>query len=300
MKTVGKKNLKIIAACSVAIFSLLAVIGGAYSWFTLEVQKALAPTDFAVVNLGTCDLYSIQLYKFNYFVHQYGTSEVVDYFNPESGSVGKYDYDKTKAQFGYMESEIWHPVTMMNTYDPVELQLFNYDVKDLNCNAVYKFTISTIDLHEVSMDTTVSKIVGAIKQDNELFLSSCTDFDLFLEEELDALTDKVYYPSYIDESETLTDEETVYYKVSYLSSLIDEDEHPNLYSTSDRSVPLNDTISTEFIYETGEETGFLSFYVNVNYAPSQLEDTMFRIYQETIKAVCDFNFQFYFSLGDED
>ena len=50
----------------------------------------------------------------------------------------------------------------------------------------------------------------------------------------------------------------------------------------------------------GEETGFLTVYVNVNYAPGQLEDTMYRIYQENIRAVCDFNFQFYFAMEDEE
>ena len=300
MKTVGKKNLKIIAACSVAIFSLLAVCGGVYSWFTIQLQQALDPTNFAVINLGTCDLYSIELYKFNYYVHHYGTSEVVDYFNPETGEVAKYGYDKTRCQFGYMESEIWHPVSMMNVYDPVELQLFNYTVKDLNCNAVYKFTISTINMNKVTMDSTVSKILDKVKEDNELYLSNCTDFDLFMESDLEALTDKSYYPDYIDQSETLTEEETIYYKISYLSSLIDEDEHANLYSPAATTSSLTNTISTEFIYEPGEDTGFLTVYVNVNYAPGQLEDTMYRIYQENIRAVCDFNFQFYFAMEDEE
>ena len=300
MKTVGKKNFKIIAACSVAIFSLLAVCGGVYSWFTLELRQALDDTEFAVVNLGTCDLYSIELYKFNYYVHQYGTSEVVDYFNPETGNVAKYSYNKTLRQFGYMDGELWHQVSMMNTYDPVELQLFNYGVRDLNCNVVYKFTISTIDLNKVKMDSTVSKIIDAVKQDSELFLSGCTDFDLYMESDLEAITDKSYYPSYIEQSETLTEEETLYYKISYLSSLVAEDEHPNLYSPASNATALTDTISTEFIYGAGEEMGFLTVYVNVNYAPSQLQDTMYRIYQENIKAVCDFNFQFYFAMEDEE
>lgn len=305
MKTIGKKNIKIIAACSVAIFSLLAVCGGVFSWFSLKMNSSLDPSTFAVVNLGTCDLYSIELYKFNYYVHHYGTSEVVDYFNPESGNVVKYNYDKVKKQFGYTEEGIWHQVSMMNTYDPVELQLFGYGVKDLNCNAIYKFTISTINLTDVKMDAAVSKILDKVKADNELFLSSCTDFDLYMENDLldsnPAFTDgddhKMYYPDFIDKSETMSEDEKVYFKISYLSSL--ESSHANLYEDDESSVSLHNTITTSFDYEPGSETGFLSVYVNVNYAPSELEDTMYRIYQENITAVCDFNFQFYFEMEDE-
>ena len=150
MKTTGKKNFRIIAACSVAIFSLLAVCGGVYSWFTLKLRSEINPTNFAVVNIGTCDLYSIDLFKFNYKVHEYGGSEVVDYFNPESGSVAKYSFNKTYNQFGYDDEGVWKQVSMMNTYDPVDLQLFGDELSDLNCNSIYKFVVASDDLFDVS------------------------------------------------------------------------------------------------------------------------------------------------------
>ena len=305
MKSIGKKNLKIIAACSVAIFSLLAVFSGAYAWFTMQMNAAINESNFAVINLGSCDLYSIELFKFNYYVHHYGTSDVVDYFNPESGTVAKYGYDKTRAQFGYMEDSTWHQVSMMNTYDPVELQLFGYGVKDLNCNVVYKFTISTTDLTDVKMDSVVSRILDKTKEDNQLFLSSCTDFDLYMESDLSdsnpAFTDgddhKMYYPSFIDKSETMDEDTETYFKISYLSSL--EASHVNLYSTEDEHVALSNVISTSFVYDSTLDLSFITVYINVNYAPDRLADTMYRIYQENIIAVCDFNFQFYFEKEDE-
>lgn len=302
MKTNRKNNLKIIAACSVAIFSLLAVIGGAYSWFTLELQRALEPTSFAVVNLGTCELYSIDMYKFNYYSHQYGSSTVIDYFNPELGNVGKYQYDKDLGQFGYNDPD-WHQVSMMNTYDPVDLALFGGGVESLNCNSIYKFVIASYNLTSVSFDSTVERIVETIKQDEEIYLSSCADFDIFYEADLldsnPAYTQgddhKMYYPDYIDKSETLTEEEELYYKLSYLASL--KDSHANLYSGSGHNA-LASEVPVTFVYDSALDLSFFTVYVNVNYAPSQLEDTMYRIYQQDIKAICDFGFKFYFFPGD--
>ena len=140
MKTIGKKNKKIIAACSVAIFSLLAVCGGVYSWFTLELNQALDSTPFVVVNTGSCNLYSMELYKFNYSVHQYGSQYIIDYSSPETGEVAKYGYSETHQAFGYDDGE-WHAVSMMNIYDPVSLQLSGGSLASLNCNSIYKFTI---------------------------------------------------------------------------------------------------------------------------------------------------------------
>ena len=300
MKTKRKKNLRIIAACSVAIFSLMAVCGGVYSWFTLELSQKTDSGSFAVVNLGTCDLYSIDLYKFNYYVHTYGTSEVIDYFNPEAGNVGKYGFDKTRQQFGYLDDQSeWHQVAMMNTYDPVDLMIFGGTVKDLNCNSVYKFVISTENLTNVKLKSTVNKIIDRLKEDDEIFLTSCTDFDLFFESDLadsnPLLANKVYYPSYIDTSETLTAEEEIYYRTSYLASL--KEEHAHLYGSSDLETDLAHDTNVTFDYGTGD-IGYLTLYVNVNYAPSELEDTMHLIYERHITAICDFGFKFYFFMED--
>lgn len=296
MKSIGKKNFKIIAACSVAIFSLLAVCGGVYSWFILEMNKKLDSTPFVVVNTGSANLYSMELYKFNYSVHQYGTQYITDYSSPESGSVGRYTFSNEHEQFGYDDGE-WHPVTMMNIYDPVSLQLSGGDLISLNCNSVYKFTIASVDLTTCQLVANAQKILDRIKEENEIFLTTCVDFDIYYESDLldsnpaynQGDDHKMYYPSYIDKSVTLTEDQELYYKLSYLSSL--KNTHANLY---DGSGEMASEETVTFEYDSVKDTNVLTLYVNVNYSPAQLEYTMYKIYQTTITAICDFGFSFFF------
>ena len=58
--------------------------------------------------------------------------------------------------------------------------------------------------------------------------------------------------------------------------------------------------SMTFTYDSTLDTKIVTFYVNANYAPSELEDTMYRIYQDDIKAVCDFGFKFFFFQEDDE
>ena len=300
MKRTGNKNLKIIAACSVAIFSLLVLVGGVFSWFTILMQRSISGAEFAVVNTGTCDLYSIDLYKFDYATYVYGSGEyasvVVDYSTPESGKVSKYAFDKERNQFGYTDSSGWHQVATMNTYDPVDLEIHQSTVRDLNCDSIYKFTISSISFTDASMSASVAKILDTIKEEDEMFLSSCVDFDVYFDSDLSndnpLLASKVYYPSYINQSETLTAEEDIYYKLSYLTSL--KSSHCHLYGQDEHEISIANSDVT-FTYDSTLNTNILNVYVNVNYAPSELEDTISLIYVSAIKAVCDFGFKFFFT-----
>ena len=302
MKTIGKKNFKIIAACSVAIFSLMAICGGVYAWFTLEMSQALDSSPFVVVNTGSANLYAMELYKFNYAVHQYGSQYIVDYSMPESGNVGHYSYNEEHDAFGYDDGE-WHSVSMMNIYDPVSLQLSGGDLITLNCNSVYKFTITSVDLSTVSLQASAQKILDRVKEENEIFLTSCVDFDIYYESDLsdsnplfiDGDDHKKYYPSFIEKTDTLTEDEEVYYKISYLSSL--KSEHANLYDGSGAMAVDQDVT---FEYDSVRDTNVLTLYVNVNYSPVQLEYTMYHIYQRNIVAICDFGFNFLFLQEDNN
>lgn len=302
MRTTGKnKSLKLIAACSVAIFSLGSICAGAYAWFTLEMKQTLGTTDFAVVNVGTCNLYSMELVKFNYDVHQYGSTYIVDYSSPEAGTVNRYQYSNDYNSFGY-DDGTWHPVSMMNLYDPVSLTLSGDQLSSLNCNSIYQFTVSSLDLTEAKLDSYVRKIIDTDKEEDDLFLTTCTDFDIYFDADLldtnPAFGDdhKAYYPSYItDKTVDLSDDEELYYKISYLSSLADS--HANLY---DGDGSIGTEIPVEFIPDSTSGENYLTFYINVNYAPSQLVDTMYHIYRNNINAICDFGFYFYFlQEGDE-
>ena len=289
MRKLGNKNLKIVAACSVAIFSLLAGIGGVFAWFVVSMKQTAQDMDFAVINVGSCDLYSIDLIKFDYRVVTQGEGEsaytYIDYLNPETGTVNDYEYSKVHESFGYEEEGTWHSVEMMNTYDPVSLLLYGGEVKDLNCNSIYKFVVSSTDLNKVKFDAFVAKLAEREKEEDELFLTTCVDFDIYFEEDLldtnplfiDGDDTKLYYPSYIDKSETLSEQEETYYKISYLSYL--ESSHEHFYDGSSDEIALSDELSKQFVHDSETGLNFFTFYVNVNYAPSELEDTMTLIYQ---------------------
>lgn len=313
MKRTTKINLRIIAACSVAIFSLAALFGGTYAWFVLTMSQTATADQFAVVNLGQCELYSAKLIKFDYHKDVYGTGEyqfvAIDYLNPENGEVNKYDYNDEENSFGYEDNTDWVTIPAMNVYDPIDKIIFGSTLKDLNCNAVYEFTVVADGFTEAYLTSTVLKLSDKQKQDDELYLTSCVNFDLYSPSDLsddnpafiieddpltpeDESTTKAYYPSYIDESETLSANEEIYYKIAYLASL--ESSHAHFYGNESDEISLVNNKEVTFVDNPPEEKKFLTFYVNVDYAPSELEFTSSKIYLGNIKAVYDFSFKFNF------
>ena len=317
MRTNRRNNLKIIAASSVAICSLAAVMGGVYAWFTVAWSQTTEVDPFAVINVGSCDLYALELIKFDYKSSTYGTGEgaftITDYLAPETGAVNKYSYNKNENSFGYLEDSTWHPVNTMNMYDPVNLLIYGTGLNSLNCNAIYKFTITSDDMTNVNMHATIHKLLDRVKQDNEIFLSTCTDFDLFFPSELsdsnpefiieddpstpeDEYDNKPYYPTYFSKTKVLTELEDIYYKISYLANK--KTTHTHLYNTADTYATLYDH-SVTFAYDSVLDTNVLSFYINVNYAPDQLEEFKTQIYQRNITAIFDYGFKFVF-VREED
>ena len=293
--------MTIVAATSVAIFSLGSVFGGAYAWFTVMLKRDVTASQFAVVNNRYCQMHDVELIKFVYTetVHGSGANEFVDngYLNPENGVVHQYDFNKTENAFGYYEDSTWHEVSAMNTYDPVDLKVFSANLRGQNCNAVYKFTIASSDYTDIYLSSTVAKVLKT-KEDDELFLTTCVDYDIFYESDLldsnplfiDGEDTKKYYPSFIDKSESMTDVEKIYHKISYLSSL--KSTHAHFYGGSSNEISLEADKALSFTYDSVEDTNLLTVYVNVNYSPSQLEYTQNLIYLGDIKAVYDFMFKF--------
>ena len=310
MRKNRKNQFKIIAACSVAIFSLASMIGGAYSWFTLVLKQAAETAPFVVVNTGFCDLYSVELIKFDYRTLTYGSGAdeftVVDYLNPQYGAVNNYLFNTETGTFGYEDNEHnWQNVSTMNTYDPVDLIFYGDDLINLNCNAVYQFTISSPQYTTINLNASVAKALDKVKESNELFLSSCVDYDVFTIDDLDDenplfIEDedtKLYYPSYKNKNTSLTANESIYYKISYLSSL--KATHAHFYGSNENEISICGSTPVEFVYDSVQDMNFLTFYVNVNYATDVLASEMTRIYQGDIRAVYDFMFKFFF-FGDEE
>lgn len=309
MKLNRKKQIQIVAACSVAIFSLAALIGGSYAWFTVTMNQTITAGEFAVVNNGGADLVGANLIKFDYKTETYGSGEyefiATDYLNPESGTVNEYIYNAEENSFGYYEDSTWVDVQNMNTYDPLDAVIFGSTLKDLNCNAIYEFTVSSDSFDLAYLTSTIVKLTKT-KQENDLFLTSCVNFDIFTVNDLldtnplfiDGEDTKMYYPSYKEKSETLTANEEIYYKLSYLASL--RQSHPHFYGSSDTEINLSTNTEVEFVYDSTADTNLLTFYVNVDYAPSELDFTQNLIYAGNIRAVYDFSFRFDFAKREAD
>ena len=311
---IKKQNLKIIAACSVAIFSLAALLGGTFAWFTLTMATQSEVDEFVVINNGHCDLFSANLVKFDYHKTTYGSGDyqftAIDYLNPQNGAVNKYAYNPETHTFGYEEESEWVNVSIMNTYDPYDKIIFGSSLKDLNCNALYEFTVNADDFDEAYLNATAMRLTEKTKQEDEVFLTSCVNFDIFVASDLsddnpafieqdDPETpevesgNKAYYPSYIDKSETLTANEDIYYKLSYLASL--KNSHAHFYGDTADEITIDSNKEVTFLPNTDLGTKQVTFYVNVNYEPDELDYLTTKIYLGNVKAVFDFMFKFDFA-----
>lgn len=295
MKKISPKALKIISATSVTIFSLFSLVIGVYAWFASSKTTNKNADDFVVTTLGDCQLASVKLIKFDYPIDS--VSGDCDYLNPEDGLVNKYDFDEDEGHFGYVdEHDNFVSVTSMNLYDPIELVIQrDQGLIDMNCNAVYEIKFTSSGFTSCAMDV-VAFLRDNVETvtDNQILLSDCVNFDVYIPSDLSdnnplfynstsGQYDK-YYPSY---KNTLTDEEKTYYKISYLSSLVDEGGHPNFYSSD----PKNERIelkNQEISITPGTP---YTVYINANYAPSELEKYAKELYLHNIYAIYDFGFQ---------
>ena len=294
MKRVSRSTLKIISAVSVSVFSLLALSVGVYAWFVSKFSVSEAVDTFDVTTVGDCSLADIKLIKF-----EYPESEVfegLDYLKPENGAVNKYDYSEEEEHFGYLdEHDEWVSVSQMNLYDPIELVISrDISLKDLNCNAIYQISITSSSYDNALMKVTSYLKDGITLGTNEILLSDCADFDVFTNDDLsdtnplfyDSTSGQYnkYYPSY---KNTLSDTEKVYYKISYLSSLVVENAHSHFYGTNPKATPI--TLANENINFAGGTT--FTIYINANYAPKQLEKYAKTLYLSNIFAHYDFGFE---------
>ena len=106
------------------------------------------------------------------------------------------------------------------------------------------------------------------------------------------LCDKIYYPSYKTSSFSAVEEK--YYKLSYLSSIVTS--HGNFYSTNPK--PTSIAIDRDHVSTFATPSDEIKIFINVNYAPSQADVYIREIYN-TIRAICDFVFDFRFTESPE-
>ena len=283
-----------------ADFSLATAFIATYAWFS---SNASVSTTGAMFSVKTRDarIESVTLYKFNYSEDGYGGYE---YLFPELGWVGAYQYDDRlgRESFGEIvhndetDEDEWKPVTVMNLYDPLSDTITGRGLIGLNCNAIFKITLYSSSLVDSSININVKALSiqsEKTKEPDEIWLSSCVDFDFFLPSDLmdsRLVTDgyKNYLPS---ESDAYLPQDTVfanqyeedYYKISYLASL--KNTHSHFYGSSDLSINI---ASESITFVDGRAT----IYINMNYAPAELvsyENTI--TLDETVKAVYDFSLE---------
>ena len=388
-----KKTIRLITLnVMFVIFSLASAFTGTMAWFLTNRQVNTSTGDFSIAKCSEdCELISIELVKFDYFKTVYNEGQrdeftVIDYITPETGSVNRYEYNDEDNSFGYYESATWNPVSIMNTYDPIEMIINGNGLRDLNCNAIYEIEVASNDLDTAYINATISKFLGKEKEDDELFFTTCTNFDIFFESDLAMSTSlyyqwksslrnwvityeepaegndkstctnasdlplspangdyylvanhdtKAYLPSYkenvgpqyyqwnsaqskwtvsdseptpgsdkgeinyIDElpgepesgdyylvNSPLTSDEDLYYKLSFLSSA--KSSHAHFYGSESNEVDLIRRGEVDF------DDNKLKFYINVNYAPGELDEYSKEIYRRNYRAVYDFFFNFTF------
>ena len=180
------------------LFGLASGFTGTIAWFLSSRTVEHSSGDFAVARCDdNSEIVSIELIKFDYHSTIYNEGEldeftVIDYITPETGSVNRYTYNSDESSFGFFDAEVWKSVSIMNTYDPIEMIISGNGLFDLNCNAIYEIVVESEGMTDAYINATISKILGKEKEDDDLFFTTCTNFDIFFEDDA-ALSLDLYY-----------------------------------------------------------------------------------------------------------
>ena len=274
-----KKTIRLITLnVMFVIFSLASAFTGTYAWFNAMRSFDTSVGQFSVATTGDAKFRSAQLIKFNYLSRTFGTGEsamtIIDYLNPGLGSVASYPYNNEKNQF---EDESHNKIDVMNTYDPVDYLINGGDLASMNCNAIYRFEMESSSFLDCFLNSSLVKIDGVdFDEENEILLSTCLDFDLFFEEDLNddnplfvvqdnpktastnEYDEKGYYPSY------KTTDNGKYYKYNASTSSWDQTTTPPS-GTDKRSVLYEEYLplppsSGDYFFVEKEATEFGEYF----------------------------------------
>ena len=258
-------------------FSMFSLFAATLAWFntnrTVRSEGMLVRATSEATSID-----SITLCKFTY--------PIVDgealYLNPSLGTVNTYSFVRAHSRF---EDSNGNPQTM-NLFDPVLVEL-GTDLRDLYCNAVF---IVELSASKPSATLQVfAELLNKVKpNDSDFYLSDCVDFDIYTPADLAAVTGKGYYPSHIEDvtNTTLTGYDEIFYKIAYLSS---NDTHANFYSTNPKpsNIAIHDSLHPKTLNFSNSTS---TFYINVNYAPSQLERYASSLAVENRNGIYDYAF----------
>ena len=287
--SISKGNIVLLAvSTTLLVLSLTAFFTGSFAWFANNRTAEVSGMHFTVES-ESISISSVTLYKFDYPI----VNGEIDYLAPQNGEVNTYSYYGTpeRRAFGKVvhndqtgEDE-WVPVSTMNLYDPLNGYITQRGLWGLNSNAIFKIVIHAEEGQgQVTINFHASVISGLPKQENDIWLSDCVDFDLYLPSDLEGEFPADYYPTYYLGDEAPSEEpDLTYYKISYLSKM--EQSHSHFYTQSGKETTIS--LGTENLtFVDGNAT----VYVNVNYAPSQLSRFENIITpEERIRAVYDYS-----------
>ena len=278
------KGMKILGATVTTVFTLASLFTATAAWFASNDSVEATGMIIEAVN-DYVNIDCLTLCKFNYAVDP-GTG-FIDYYSPENGTVDSYTFVSGEGHNRF-EDENGNP-QIMNVFDPVSIEI-GEELRNLYCNSIYEVTINS-PLTSAELRVFAKHLTEKTKSRNDIFLTDCLDFDVFTKEQLDAITTDVYYPSYIDEGDrgnySFSGYDEIYYKVSYLSSL--KSSHANFYKTNPKpdQIAIHDPDNPQTVNFVNSET---KFYINVNYAPKQLEKYSNQLINGNINAIFDYVF----------
>ena len=186
MTSKTKTRLKIAGATITAIFSLISAFTGTMAWFANQNTVSANGMQVSVVSGVGCSLQQLSLVKFKYPRKTYGQFTFTDYLDVSNGAVKKYSYNEDNSSFGEQVGNNWIEEEFMNVFDPVDSELNNTKLIDMNCNVIYEVELSS-GTSNLLMDLEAVKDPDATlpaNDSNAIFLSGCVDFDYYLESDL--------------------------------------------------------------------------------------------------------------------
>ena len=293
VKSVNKKARRsIVVATLTTIFTLFTAMAGTYAWFASSTSVTTTGMQ-VIVQCKSSVIESLKLIKFDY------------------------------------EAEL------MTKYDPVDKIIHGDNLREMNCNSIYEVTITStsyidcyLQLKAIYDQKTAStnEILLSDCVDFEIFYPEDLANNSRVFYNPSTGNYDAYYPSF-DFDDTQADD-ILYHKISYISylktlnlsaeDLVDmeildaEDiagktteqkeelveatlgsKSVNFYSQANKNVPVS-IASNKPVTFTGEPKT-ITAYINVNYAPSELEQYSTDIYRNSLTAITDLYFEFDFT-----
>ena len=244
-------------------------------------------------------------------------------------------YDNNNGGFIFNKNGNPIEAELMTKYDPVDKIIHGDNLREMNCNSIYEVTITStsyidcyLQLKAIYDQKTAStnEILLSDCVDFEIFYPEDLANNSRVFYNPSTGNYDAYYPSF-DFDDTQADD-ILYHKISYISylktlnlsaeDLVDmeildaEDiagktteqkeelveatlgsKSVNFYSQANKNVPVS-IASNKPVTFTGEPKT-ITAYINVNYAPSELEQYSTDIYRNSLTAITDLYFEFDFT-----